>query len=1597
MKRKGHVVEFVDDYLHGVLDTRDAAYVRSHAEQCRICQVALEEAVRRSEALRALPAAEASESLVRAALQEVRATDRGDERKRNRIVYSWVLATAASIAIIGGFHLHYLGLRPTSYDMQVYGQGRLLADSIGSLRVRIFDRAAARPLSDIPVEVELADPERGALFRLAGFTTDGSGSGNPRFMLPDAPDGAYQLRVRARTPHGEEVLTRTVELTRLSKLMLSTDKPVYQPGQTIRMRALALRRPDLRPSVGEEIVFMVKDPRGNLIFKQRDVTSAYGITATDCPIATEVIEGTYTIACQLGDTESRVAVEVKDYVLPKFRIEARLDRPFYQPGDVVRGDLGAHYFFGKPVAGGDIEVVVRTTDVESTVLARLVARTDADGAAVFTYRLPESLIGREPDADDARVTFEFVVRDSAGQEQRRVLSRAVTLNPIRIEVVPEAGRLVTGVTNTVYVFTTYADGRPAQARLAITGFDVELETSALGMAAFQLEPEVDEVRLTMRATDGQGRAGRRHVRLRVGDLLRDFLVRTDRAVYRGGDTVQLTAFGAGVEPVFVDFIRDGQTVLTETVTMTDGRGRHAFDLPPELFGTIEMVAYRFGEAGLPVRKRRVIYVEQARQLEVAAVLDRREYRPGERARIVLQVTDDAGRPSPGAISLAAVDEAVFNVLDQNPGMEQTFFTLEKELLQPVYALYSWMPNLDTSELDPAERNRFEQALFSRTAGVTEGRGAVFDEMLERGMITPGNLEVLDSPDLEQLIDNDRLPQSLVNALRAEQGPHTLAAQSYPEKARRIERVRSRGLENVEGAWYALVVTFATGCIILAALHIRRRWPVVLLLVVGVPSIGSMLIPTLNGSRELAARMVASANLHGLGKAMEILESEKGEASASIRGTDGGMVRVREWFPETLLWRPELITDDQGRVQVDVDLADSITTWRMTASAVAGDGRLGGMNTTIKVFQPFFVDLNLPVALTRGDEVAVPVVIYNYLDQPQTIELTLDTEAGWFELLDEPSKRVELAADEVRSTSFRLRARRVGRHDLRVTARGGDTGDAVKRAVEVVPDGREVAEVFNGTLTEPAQLILDVPTDAIDGSVRATLKLYPSTFSQVLEGLEGIFQRPFGCFEQTSSVTYPNVLALDYLRRTKQQAPDVEALARQYIHLGYQRLLGFEVDGGGFEWFGRSPANRTLTAYGLMEFEDMARVHDVDPQLIRRTRRWLMAQRNGDGSWSPESHTMRSNLTRGADARLSTTAYIAWAVFRGRGDALEAGATQDYLLGRSPRSIRDPYVLALVCNALLAIDSNDPAVRPYLDQLVALKRADADSRYVWWEQAAGRRTTFYGAGLSGDIETTALSTLALLASGRNNADARAALTWLVAQKDRLGTWHSTQATVLAFKALLAGSGRPLGGDETCVVRLAINADHQRQLVITPDQAEVMRQVALGPNLRPGRNTVTLREPTGTGVGYQLDFSYHVGHGEAATSERSLDIELQYDRSTLAVGDTSAVSAVVRNNTGRVLPMVVLDLPVPAGFAADARSFDDLVRQGVIAKYQITARSIVVYLRLLAPDKPLVLQYRLSATMPVRVTVSPARAYEYYDPAQIADSGPATLVVVDSAGG
>ena len=237
-----------------------------------------------------------------------------------------------------------------------------------------------------------------------------------------------------------------------------------------------------------------------------------------------------------------------------------------------------------------------------------------------------------------------------------------------------------------------------------------------------------------------------------------------------------------------------------------------------------------------------------------------------------------------------------------------------------------------------------------------------------------------------------------------------------------------------------------------------------------------------------------------------------------------------------------------------------------------------------------------------------------------------------------------------------------------------------REIEVVPNGREQSVVFNGRLETAVDHTVSFPAPAIADASKIFVRLYPGPLSQVIEGMDSILRMPGGCFEQTSSSTYPNVLALDYMKRTKKLTPEVHAKAEGYIANGYQRLLTFEVPGGGFSWFGQAPANKILTSYGLMEFADMA-------QGLRRGRppdraHPAVAGRAAAGRRKLEARH-RQFINEGATNRynsdvLRITAYIAWSLENTgyQGPAVEKARqfVEQHMSGDA-----DAYTLAVLAN------------------------------------------------------------------------------------------------------------------------------------------------------------------------------------------------------------------------------------------------------------------------------------------------------------------------------
>jgi hypothetical protein len=1438
------------------------------------------------------------------------------------------------------------------------------------LRVVARDPGSGAALAGAAVEVGF-DRGQSGVVSLGTGTTDATGTLALPLSVPTDFEGTGQLRVVVRYGDRRAAASFAAAVRREARILLTTDKPLYQPGQRIHLRSLALRRTDNRPEAERALVFEVLDGKGNKVFKEHRQTDAYGIASAQFDLATQVNLGRYTVRAILGETSVEKAVTVDRYALPKFGVQVAPDRSFYLPGETVRGEVRARYFFGRALAGASVVVRGETFDVQPVPFGEVHGVTNAEGSFVFNLPLPQMLVGLPLDQGKARVLLRIAVTDTAGQEESVDRPVTVAQSGLLATLIPEGASPVPGLEQTVFVLTADPSGAPRSASGTVTvrhgAGQVEslaVRTDSRGFAEIKVTPSAASGTVSFSGTLSDDRGYNARISFSWGggsqSSVGSLLLRPDRSLYQVGETARFLVLARGIEDrVYLDVVRGGQTVVAQTLVLDAGRASFDLELDETLCGTLQVHAYYLGLDSQMVRDTRAIFVKSSGGLAVDLEPDRQEYRPRDTARVAIRVRDQEGRGVPAALGVHVVDEAVFARSENQPGLEGTFFGIEGEVMKPKIEVEGWSFAEAISGEPNAAREQTARVLFA-AAGPGAGYAISHDTWTETRTrsLTHARARV------------DKDAEIIAKAID-EFAKASLWTDPEQAAARFVEDNRERWFD----PWGQLyLVTLERYLLrVTSGGFDERRGTEDDVIVVRYFSPGhGDLMPNARGEDDANFGAVPGAPAGG---------------GASAGPTAQPSVTVREFFPETLLVAPNVITDPSGMATLEVPLADSITSWRVSSLASSLLGWLGSATIGLKVFQDFFVDIDFPATLTRGDEVSVPLAIYNYLEAPQEVRLVAEGGQG-FELLEAAEKTITVAGSSVSGASFRVRTAKVGRHDFTVWAYGSRLSDAVRRRVEIVPDGKRFATSASDLLKEEIVRRFTFPEGTVPGGNELLLKVYPGVFSQAVEGLDSILQMPSGCFEQTSSTTYPNVLVLAYLRETGRVTPEIEMKAKSYINAGYQRLLTFEVDGGGFEWFGHSPANQVLTAYGLMEFRDMARVHPVDEAMIARTRAWLVGKQNADGSFTPDASYYHQDVWGTMQqASVLATSYITWALLAsGARDAAVDKAVAFLKANRAQAA--DAYGKALLANALVVFDPADPVTQEVLTELADLAVVEGGS--ASWPARGGGMS--YSKGDVLKLETTALAAYALIRAGAYPELVQGAITFLLRNKDELGNWYATQATVLALKTLLASITASQGPADATVGAM-VNGVAVPALRITPDNQDVLRLVDLTPHLRAGENEVRLAM-AGTGnLAYQLTATYYLPWAAVGgPPQEPITLRVEYDRTTLAVNDRVQVTATVTNNVpGSTVNMALVDLGLPPGFDLIPDELQAAVSAGRIERFERTDRQLIIYVRTLTHGTPLVLRYALRARMPLRAEAPPSRAYAYYNPSVSGVARPVMLVV------
>src|SRR5215469_15162057 len=614
------------------------------------------------------------------------------------------------------------------------------AGSAAGLRCEVHgvkSLAQTVPLAGASVTIHLKSQD-GKTFPVYEGKAGADGVATIQFQVPEkVPAGSYKLEVATKSALGEEKLEQDVKIKSSPRVLLVTDKPLYQPGQLMHIRALALQAFTLHPVAGSDLTFEVEDAKGNKVFKRTHKTTKHGIASVDFQLADEVNNGDYHVRALLGQHQADRTVTVKPYVLPKFKSELKADKRYYLPKERIHADLQVDYFFGKPVAGGKVKVTASTFDVAFKDFQTWEGKTDAQGHVTFDIKLPDYFVGQPLNKGNALVKLEAKVTDTADHSETIARTYPVSAQSIQVSLIAEGGRLIPEMENRIFAAAVYPDGSPA-AKCAVKVWQgqaakdkplAEIKTNEAGLAEFTLTPKANQFRqgqwaqrnvemlggrqtqawgpqqlldLHAQARDEKGETASVSVQLNSEPMGENVLLRLDRAIYKGGEPLHVDVrSSAGVPTVYLDVVKSGQTLLTKWLDVKEGQADYQLDLPASVFGTLELHAYQTLATGEIIRDSRVVYVNPAADLKIDVRADKDSYLPGEKGAIRFEVTDSAGKPAAAALGVLIVDEAVYALQEMQPGLEKVFFTLQEELLKPqVQAVYKPREKLDDLVREP---------------------------------------------------------------------------------------------------------------------------------------------------------------------------------------------------------------------------------------------------------------------------------------------------------------------------------------------------------------------------------------------------------------------------------------------------------------------------------------------------------------------------------------------------------------------------------------------------------------------------------------------------------------------------------------------------------------------------------------------------------------------------------------------------------------------------------------------------------------------------------------------------------------------------------
>ena len=508
-----------------------------------------------------------------------------------------------------------------------------------------------------------------------------------------------------------------------------TDKPIYRPGHSVHLKAVlrwrhhdALAKFD-RPAV--EVV--ASDPNDKVVFRRQVTVDAFGSVNASFAVPATAALGIYSLRVQSGDLQTSSSFEVQEYRKPEFEVIVTPAARFARQGSDAVVSIQARYYFGQPVANGQLHWVVNQQPYYSPLrwddgfeggessywygdnqTSQGTLRLDAQGKAQIRVPLGVDENGRDfsarieaqvTDAANREVSGNTIVHATFGSflitaQTANSVFRAGNTVDVNIRALDYAG-VPQGDVPVMVVLEklTYKEGyynEPEVDQLSENG--VTTDATGLATGRVTLPNQTGSFRVRVSAPSGDRTVqddtwlwvpGPSETTTDSGERYLELL--PDRKTYQPGESARLIVRGETITgPVLVT--KEGQhvswfRVLRPTAT-------EAIEVPideGDVGDVFVSIAY-LRDGRLNRAERRLGVPATARTLKVSVTADQAVSKPREPGAFSVLVTDQAGVPVRAQVSLAVIDEAVFGVkADDTPDPIRHFYRREYSRVNTMFS------------------------------------------------------------------------------------------------------------------------------------------------------------------------------------------------------------------------------------------------------------------------------------------------------------------------------------------------------------------------------------------------------------------------------------------------------------------------------------------------------------------------------------------------------------------------------------------------------------------------------------------------------------------------------------------------------------------------------------------------------------------------------------------------------------------------------------------------------------------------------------------------------------------------------------------------